>query len=166
MLVTLLATTCFAAFDDNSTHATALQGQMQGQAQGQGQGQIAAQGQLGEVTTTDNSETKAYAVSYPALSGGEGISQANAYSLFGGLGLSNTEKYKVYITQIQAIEAISLLTQAEKTDLVKQLVNKMVKSNKTQRILGIGPETSGRNLFNLFGILSWDSFWKDGEAQE
>lgn len=156
------------------------QGQQQGQAQGQGQGQaqgqaaIAAQGQIqgnlgiqrgndvANSVKVEGDNVKTYAVSYPALSGGEGVSQANAYSLFGGLGLSNTEKYKAIITQIQAIEASSLDAEL-KDELVKDLVMDMVDSNKKQRFLGLFWETSGRNLLNLFGILSWDSFWKDGQ---
>lgn len=173
-IVGLITGSVFAMLDDNSTNQNQgqLQGQGQGQAQGQGQGQaqaaIAAQGQIavGEADQSvsvdgDNTSVKSYAVSYPALSGGEGVSQANAYSIFGGLGLSNTEKYKVYITQIQAIEASATLPNSVKADLVLKLVDKMVATNKTQRLLGIGPEVSGRNLLNLFGILSWDSWWKD-----
>jgi len=157
------------------------QGQLQGQAQGQGQGQaqgqaaIAAQGQIqgnlgiqrGNDVSTDvnisGDESKTYAVSYPALSGGEGVSQANAYSIFGGLGLSNTEEYKLMITQIQAIEASQSISAEAKTAMVEKLFAKMMESNKKKRFLGLFWETSGRNLSNLFGILSWDSFWKEGQ---
>jgi hypothetical protein len=153
------------------------QGQLQGQAQGQGQGQaqaaIAAQGQIqGNLgiqkgNTTDvkveGDNVKTYAVSYPALSGGEGVSQANAYSIMGGLGLSNTEEYKLLITQIQAIEAIQSLDVETKAEIVADLVDKLVESNKAQRFLGMFWRTSGRNLSNLFGILSWDSFWKEDQ---
>lgn len=157
------------------------QGQLQGQAQGQGQGQaqgqaaIAAQGQIqGNLgiqkgnttdvkTNVEGDDVKTYANAWPSLSGGEGVSQANAYSIFGGLGLSSTEKYKAIITQIQAIEASKALNQETKAELVEKLVQDMVDSNKTKRFLGLFWETSGRNLSNLFGVLSWDSFWKDGQ---
>jgi hypothetical protein len=163
------------------------QGQLQGQAQGQGQGQaqgqaaIAAQGQIGineqiqgnlgiqkgnDVSTDVNVEGDSgdtYANAWPSLSGGEGVSQANAYSVFGGLGLSNTEPYKAYITQIQAIEASKALDTETKAVLVGKLVDKMVESNKDKRFLGLFWKTSGRNLSNLFGILAFDSFWKEDQ---
>lgn len=146
-----------------------LQGQAQGQGQMQGQAAIAAQGQVqGQASIQGNQqntseENKTYANAWPSVTGGEGVSQANAYSIFGGLGLSSTEPYKKYIVQIQAIEASQTLTSEEKKVLVEKLVNKMIDSNKTQRLLAIGPETSGRNLLNLFGLLSIDSFWKEGQ---
>ena len=158
--------------NDNSQQQGQAQGQLQGQLQGQaqGQGQIAAQGQgqLGVVKTEtsvdgDDVKTKVYANSWPALSGGEGVSQANAYSVFGGLGLSQTEAYKAYITQIQAIEASSVLSAEKKAEYVAILAEKMIKTNRTKRLLGIGPEVSGRNLLNLFGLLSWDSVWADNQ---
>lgn len=166
-LIMLLAVPCFAASNHNNSQLQAQQqGQLQGQAQGQAQAAVAAQGQIanGDVSVAgDETKVKSYAVAYPSLSGGEGISQANAYSIFGGLGLSNTEKYKTYITQIQAIEASQILSADQKKVMVDELATKMLKSNKAQRWLGIGFETSGRNLINLFGILSWDSFWADGQ---
>lgn len=178
VFVFVFATSAFALLDDNSTNQGQAQGQgqgqLQGQAQGQGQGQ--AQGQVGlnlqgqgqvangtVATSVSGDENKTYAVSYPSLSGGEGVSQANAYSIFGGLGLSNTEKYKALITQIQAIEAMQALTADQKKVLVEKLVNKMVESNKTKRFLGLFWETSGRDLGNLLGLLSFDSFWKEGQ---
>ena len=157
------------------------QGQLQGQAQGQGQGQaqgqaaIAAQGQIQgnlgiqkgnstEVETKiEGDKNKTYANAWPALSGGEGVSQANAYSIFGGLGVSATEEYKSIITQIQAIEAIQALDPEMKAELIQILVNKMMDTNKDKRFLGLFWKTSGRNLLNLFGLLSCDSFWKDGQ---
>jgi len=152
------------------------QGQLQGQAQGQGQGQaqaaIAAQGQVqgnlgiqrgNDVSTDVNVEGDSgdtYAVSYPALSGGEGVSQANIYSIFGGVGLSDTENYKALITQIQAIEAITTLDPEKKAELVDELVGLLMDTHKDKRFLGVLWKTSGRNLLNVFGILSFDSFWK------
>ena len=145
-----------------------LQKQVQGQAQAavavQGQGQLGIVGQSAENDQTTNvggDTNKTTANAWPGLSGGEGVSQANAYSVFGGLGLSNTEAYRKYIVQIQAIEASQLLTDTDKKTMVKYLFYKMMDTNKTQRLLGILWETSGRNLSNLFGILSWDSFWRD-----
>jgi len=186
LAIALVATPAFALLDDNSTNQGQAQGQgqgqLQGQAQGQGQGQgqmqgqaaIAAQGQLGIVGQKatndqavtvggDSNENKTYAVSYPSLSGGEGVSQANAYSIFGGLGLSSTEQYKALITQVQAVEAMKSLTNEEKKVIVDALVAKMVESNKDKRFLGLFWKTSGRDLGNMLGLLSWDSFWKEGQ---
>lgn len=173
-MLLLLAIPAFAVLDENNTNQN--QGQLQGQGQGQMQGQAAiaaqAQGQLGVVgqeaendqnTSIGGDENKTYANAWPGLSGGEGISQANAYSIFGGLGLSSTEKYKVYITQIQAIEASASLNDSEKQSMTSQLFAKMMDTNKKQRFLGLFWETSGRNALNLFGILSWDSFWSEGQ---
>jgi len=176
----LTGSMAWALFDDNSTDQDQsqgqgqlqgqAQGQLQGQAQGQAQAAIAAQGQLqGQSATQGNTQniggdsTKAYANAWPSLSGGEGVSQANAYSVFGGLGLSNTEPYKAYITQIQAIEASTVLDAETKQIYVSLLTQKMYKENKKQRFLGLFWETSGRNLLNLFGVLSWDSFWAEGQ---
>lgn len=168
----LIATNSFAALNEQDQDQSQTNRQKQGQ--GQAQAAIAAQGQLqgnlgiqrgNDVSTKvkvqgDTYESEAYAVSYPSLSGGEGVSQANAYSIFGGLGLSNTEQYKAIITQIQAIEASQSLHADFKAELVEGLVRDMVELNKDKRFLGLFWKTSGRNLSNLFGILSWDSFWK------
>jgi len=147
-----------------------LQDQDQRQAQGQAQAAVAAQGQVqdqvanGSVSVGgDSNKNKTYAASYPNLTGGEGVSQANAYSVFGGLGLSNTEAYKKYLVQMQAIEASQILTAEEKAALTKELIAKLMQTNKKQRLLGIFCETSGRNLLNLFGILSWDSMWNEDQ---
>jgi len=184
----LVCTSAYAMLDDNSTNqlqgqlaeggdATQGQGQLQGQTQGQGQGQaqgqaaIAAQGQVqgnlgiqeGNDVKVEGDDVETYANAWPSLSGGEGVSQANAYSIFGGLGVSATEEYKAIITQIQAIEASQTLDSEMKAELVKKLVDRMMDTNKDKRFLGLFWKTSGRNLGNLFGLLSWDSFWKDGQ---
>lgn len=164
VVLALTVTPAWALFDDNSTELEQAQRQLQGQAQGQLQGQaaIAAQGQANS-QAIGGDETKTYANAWPSLSGQEGVSQANAYSIFGGLGLSSTEPYKAYITQIQAIEASTVLTPEDKALYVNMLVHKMYKANKKQRFLGLFWETSGRNALNLFGLLSWDSFWAEGQ---
>lgn len=165
-------------FNSNSNKNTNTQGQVQGQAQSQKasstalSGSAAIQGQLGIVGQSASNDqsvnvggdtNKTYANAWPSLSGGEGVSQGNAYSMFGGIGLSNTEKYKVYITEIQAVEASKVLTDAEKATMVKTLYQKMLDTNKKQRFLGLFWETSGKNLSNLMGLLAWDSFWKEGQ---
>jgi hypothetical protein len=29
--------------------------------------------------------------------------------------------------------------------------------------MSFGPEQHSKNLFNMFGLLSWDSFWAEGQ---
>ncbi len=126
---------------------------------------IQANGQESEQSSSQSQsheeKNRNYANAWPALSGQEGVSQANAYSVFGGIGLSNTEPYKRYIVQIQAIEASQTLTASEKQLMTSKLFDRMMDTNKKQRFLGLFWETSGRNLMNGFGLLAWDSFWQD-----
>jgi hypothetical protein len=155
------------------------QGQLQGQGQGQGQAQAATaiQGQLGIVgqkqgneqkTTVEGDSTKVYANSWPSVTGAEGVSSGNAATIFGSLGLSQTEKYKKIMPQLQAVSALvkeGMITPEEGRAIIKPMVEKLIRTNKTQRLLGILWETDGRNLLNGFGILAWDSVWKDGPPQ-
>ena len=166
LLTLIMATPVLAAppfiglGDDNSTN------QYQGQAQGQAQTTVSEQGQTANGSVSvggDTEKNRAYAVSYPSLSGGEGVSQANAFSVFGGVGLSGTETYKKLIIQMQAVEASQTISPEDKKDLVEHLAGRMMDTNKKQRFFGFFWETSGRNLMNLFGILAWDSFWKEDQ---
>lgn len=137
--------------------------QAQGQLQGQVQGQIAQ----GEVSVTGDTN-KVFANSWPSVTGAEGVSSGNAATIFGSLGLSQTEKYKKIMPQLQAVSALvkdGMLTPEEGRAIIQPMVEKLVRTNKTQRLLGILWETDGRNLLNGFGILAWDSVWKDGPAQ-
>ena len=143
------------------------QGQLQGQtqeaiaAQGQGQGQIA----VGEVNVQDNSEYKSTAIAFPSTGATEGVASANASYMFGNLGLSDTEVYKKGAYIIQTILAIpnNILNEEAKAAIVNDVVTKMLKSVKPRRLLGIGPEQHSKNLVNLFGLLSFDSVWADGQ---
>lgn len=152
------------------------QGQLQGQAQGQGQGQmqgqaaIAAQGQIGEVSTDvsineEDSDKAPDAIAFPTQGATEGVASANASYMFGNLGLSDTEMYKKGTFIIQTVLAIpeDVLSKAEKTEIVKTVIGKMMKSIRSRRLLGIGPEQHSKNLVNIFGLLSLDSFWADGQ---
>lgn len=118
----------------------------------------------GNSISTSGDKNKSYANAWPSMGGEDGVSQGNIYSIFGGVGLSQTEDYKKYIEQIQVIAAMKvsgLISGRTAENKANRLLDKMMKSNKKQRFLGVGFETSGRNLINFFGILSWDSFWKD-----
>lgn len=132
----------------------------------QGQGQQ----QSGTNTTNDSSGSgnKAYAVAYPAVTGTVGNSTGNAGSIFGNLTISNTEKYKQIQEIIQTVNAEMAAGAIDKTTgqtIIDALNTKLLGTVKTQRVLGILWETSGKNLSNLMGFLTWDSFWKDGDAQ-
>lgn len=136
--------------------------QAQGQLQGQLQGQVAN----GKVETNVTGDTnKVYANSWPSINGVEGVSSGTASTIFGSLGLSSTEAYKKLIPQIQAIAAIdpSIMNNDEKKVVIQELVLKMKEANRKQRLLGVGPEITGRSLINLFGILSWDSIWDENQ---
>lgn len=170
---------------DNGGNQEQIQGQAQGQLQGQAQGQLqgqaqaatAIQGQLGIVgqankqATSQNvavggDTTKVYSASYPAVGATEGVSSGTASSLFGSLGLANTEQYKKLMPQIQVISALTkegFLTQEEGQERIDNLVRRMIRSNKTQRFLGIFWETDTKSIMNLLGLLSWDSIWDEGQ---
>jgi len=153
------------------------QGQAQGQGQMQGQAAIAAQGQgqMGivdqgnaQAVNVEGDESKYLSNSWPAISGSVGVSQAQAYSIFGGLGVSSSEEYKVAIEKLQVIhqlKTLGYLTEDEALAEVKKVYAEMQYATKTKRVLGIFCKTSGRNLLNGLGLLSWDSFWKEGEPK-
>jgi hypothetical protein len=143
------------------------QGQDQGQLQGQAQAAIAAQGQiaLGKVNVEDNSTYEATSIAFPDTGATEGVASANASYMFGNLGLSDTEMYKKGSHIIQTVLAIpdDVLSRGEKRAIVNDVVSKMQKSVRPRRLLGIGPEQHSKNLINLFGLLSFDSVWADGQ---
>lgn len=183
LALVLLAAPAFAVLDDNSNHNTQgqLQGQQQGQGQAQGQGQgqlqgqaqaaIAAQGQgqgqiaVGKVDVQDNSKTETTAIAFPSTGATEGVASANASYMFGNLGLSDTEMYKKGAHIIQTVLAVpdNIIEPELKAAIVKDVISKMRESIRPRRLLGIGPEQHSKNLINLFGLLSFDSVWADGQ---
>ena len=192
VMVFVLSGSAFALLDtinnrNNSPEATAnasalqgqnqnqgqAQGQLQGQLQGQGQLQTATaiQGQLGIVGQANKQSVsvggdKIYSASYPAVGATEGVSSGTASSLFGSLGLANTEQYKKLMPQIQVISALikeKLISEEDGQAKIDYLVRRMIRSNKTQRFLGIFWETDTKSIMNLLGLLSWDSIWDEGQ---
>lgn len=185
LLAFVLLGTAYALLDDNSTNATAdataVQGQIginksvnvnknkniginkqqQGQLQGQQQGQVA----VGKVEVSDNSSSKTTAIAFPSTGATEGVASANASYMFGNLGLSDTEIYKKGGYIIQTVLAIpdEYLSKPAKAEIIATVINKMMKSVKPRRLLAIGPEQHSKNLLNLFGLISLDSFWADGQ---
>jgi hypothetical protein len=143
------------------SNSTSIQGQQQGQLQGQLQNQVAN----GEVTVVGDTQ-KVYANSWPSIGGAEGVSSGTASSIFGSLGMSNTEMYKKIVPQIQVVTALmkeEIISKETGTKIIDSLVEKMLKANKTQRLLGVFCESESKSLFNFLGLLSWDSFWTDGQ---
>ena len=138
------------------------QGQTQGQGQGQGQGQFA----VGKVNVEDNSEYKSYAFSPPAIHAQKGTSSANMYSIFGGIGLSQTEEYTIAIEKIAVIErmeALGYLTKEEAIEEARETFEELDSASQPKRVLGIFGKTRGRHLLNLMGLISFDSFYKEGQ---
>jgi len=85
--------------------------------------------------------------------------------LFGSLGLSDTEMYKKGIATIQTVLAVpdEIITKDEKKVLVNKVIEKMMGSIRAKRLIGIGPEQHSKNLLNLFGVLTFDSMWDEGQ---
>ena len=164
------------ANSNSSSHSNSSSSVRNNVSNKQAQGQLQAQGQQNSQisspsnTTSDNSGSgnKAYAVAYPSITGEVGNSTGNAGSIFGNFSISNTEKYKQVEQIIQVINAEITAGAIDKSVgqyMIDALNSKLLGTVKTQRVLGILWETSGKNLSNLMGLLTWDSFWKDGTKQ-
>ena len=149
--------------NENRNSNVGVNKQQQGQLQGQLQGQ--KQTAVGKVEVTDNSETKTTAIAFPSVAAAEGTNSASATYLFGSLGKANTETYKRVIPEIQTVLAIpdAIMSNEMKKDIITTLVKKMTDANRTQRLLGVLWEDNSKNLLNLFGLLTWDSFWAEGQ---
>lgn len=148
------------------------QAQQQGQLQGQDQGQLQGQGQVsvGKVKVNtevinEDSDNAPDAIAFPAVAATEGVQSGTLSYLFGSLGKADTELYKKAATQIQVILAIpdEYIGQEEKAQLISDLINKMKKSNRTQRFLGFLWEDNSKSILNLNGLLTWGSVWAEGQ---
>ena len=186
------ATNAHALFDDESINQTQGQAQLQGQAQGQGQianggnsnqsqkafGGSAKQGQAqgnfgvqkGNDTNTsttvkgDSNDFNAYSFSAPSLSATEGVGEANLYSIFGGIGIANTEEYKVAIEMINTaylMKKFGFFTDEEARDAGKYAYAKLVDAAEDKRVLGILWKTRGKHLLNLFGLAATEDLRHD-----
>ena len=156
----LFCTTAYAAFDTNNA-------QEQGQLQGQAQSAVAVQGQAQKASNDqavsvggDSEETKVYANTWPAIHGDQGSSNMNAYSIFGGVGFTETKEYRVCIEKMQVIENLGKSGVLTKEEVVNESLSaweQLKKSTRPERWLGFGFRSSGRNLLNVLGLLSWPS---------
>jgi hypothetical protein len=134
----------------------------------QGQAQLQGQGQQSSNTNSTGNDNKVYANAWPSVTPAEGTSSGTASSIFGSLGIADTEKYKKIQVILQTLSAevqAGLITQSQAQSLATDLNVKLLGTVKTQRVLGILWETSGKNLGNVLGLLTFDSFWKDGSKQ-
>jgi len=137
------------------------------QGQDQNQGQKQAQGQANKIAIDDNSDYEAYAFSPPAIHAQKGTESGNMYSIFGGVGLSTTEDYTVAIEKLATIERMlgaGFMTEEEALVEAKQTYKELDEASQPKRWLGIFGQTRGRSLLNVFGLLSWDSWYKEGQT--
>lgn len=146
------------------------QGQGQGQAQGQGQGQAQAavaaqqQGQANVQGTDvnvggDTFDTTTYVMTAPDTIANEGQTAFSGYSIFGGLNLVETEEAKGCMERIVLIDQMQksgLMSKEQALDEAQLAFKQLKDAQRTKRILSFGPRTTGRHIFNAFGILSTD----------
>lgn len=154
----------------SSSSARSNQNQNQGQLQGQMQGQIAAQAN-GQTMTNNVSENhkfmEADANAWPGINGEKGTNNFNGYSIFGGVGISQTAEYQIAIDKLATIKVMEVngyLSPEEAKAEAKAAYAQLKYATKDKRMLGILWKSTGRNLLNGFGLLTWDSFWTEGGA--
>lgn len=172
LFLVLVTTSSYASFDTNNTQEQGqeqgqLQGQAQGQIQGQAQAAVSLQGQAQQAANDqavsvggESNETKVYANSWPTTNGDQGSSNMNAYSIFGGIGITETKEYRVCIEKLQVIENLGKTGVLSQDQVVSESLTaweQLKKSTRPQRWLGFGWRTSGRDLLNGMGLLSWPS---------
>ena len=165
----------------NSDYNSNRQGQMQGQDQDQKQGQAQAQeanntqgqssmqGQAQDASNSqgqsntisiDGDEVNSYSFAPPALNAQKGTEATNAYSIFGGVGFSQTEEYTVTIEKISVIERmekLGYLSAEEARAEARYAFAQLKDATKPKRVLGFLWKTRGRHLGNVLGLLSMDS---------
>ena len=153
--------------NENRNTNTNLLGNDQDQGQDQKQAMGQAQGNANKIDINDNSEYRSYAFSPPAIHAQKGTSSANMYSIFGGVGLSQTEEYTIAIEKIAVIERLQVLgylTPEEARAEARATYAQLDSATQPKRILSVLGKTRGRHLLNLLGLLSWDSFWAEGQV--
>ena len=132
------------------------------QKQKQAMGQVA----VGKVEVVDNSEYKSYSFAPPAIHAQKGTSSANMYSIFGGVGVSQTEEYTIAIEKlavIERMEGLGYITKEEAIAEARQTFAELDSASQPKRVFGIFGKTRGRHLLNGLGLLAWDSFYKEGQ---
>jgi hypothetical protein len=182
LIVGLMPLSAYALNDHNNSQGQnqgqnqgqdQLQAQLQGQRQGQMQGQLALavqgqaqkvqnQGNQGQAENNVNFEDRLQLPTHVALAAAEGTDTAQMS--IGGLTLSDTAPHVIAQTKmtiiVQALESKLIDEETAKAQVLKMLDELNVQT-KPKRLVGWGPRTSGKHLFNLFGIIATDSYRKE-----
>jgi len=167
LIICLFATSALAGIQGQGQIGINKQGQAQGQIginkQGQKQGQGQIQGNLGiqkgNTTSVTGDDYEAYAFTAPSLSANKGVSELNAYSIMGGIGVSNTEEWQVAfekIVLIQNLEAMKYLDHDSAQLEALETYEQIKESTRPKRVLGFLWKTRGRHLGNLMGLIAMD----------
>jgi len=144
-----------------SQDATAVQGQ--GQAMGQAQGNVGIQEGNDVNVAVEGDDYDSYAFAAPAMNAEKGTSPLNAYSVFGGVGVSQTEDYVVCVEKIATVERLQKAGYIDATRAKVEALEafeQMKHATRPKRLLCFGPKTTGRHLLNVFGILNWEDGYK------
>lgn len=149
------------------------QGQGQGQEQGQAQAAVAVQGQAQKTkqanaqnVNVNGDELNTYVMTAPNTVAGDGQTAAAAYSIFGGVNVSESDEYKVCIEKIRILsqmEAAGLITKEEAIDEAQLVYKQLKASTRPKRVLGILWKTRGRHILNGLGLFACDDFWAVGK---
>lgn len=144
--------------DYNSNNQSQSQSNMQGQVQG-------------NVNKTNNSdsvnvegdETEVLSYGAGSLTITSGTSGLNAGTPFGSIAIGNTERFIILATKNAMISEqlrVGVVDAATAKVEADQVLEQMSEECLPNRFCGFGYKTSGCNLSNLFGILSWKSMRK------
>lgn len=109
-------------------------------------------------------KTTLYAYSAPGLAPQVGVESLQLNSVFGGIAVSNSEDYVKDMGRVGLVSKVyeqGLITKDEARNEVNQSLKRLKGSTGPKRLLGVGPVTRGKHLFNLFGLLATDSWRED-----
>lgn len=135
MLVLGLGVNAYALLDDNSEHS------------------------LDQDQRAQIEEGNVYVMQAPPLNAEKGQSNLNAYSILGGIGISQTEGYQ------KCIEKLTIISQMQKAGYfskeeaefeAREAFQQLKNLTKEERWLGLFWRTGGgRNVVNGLGLLDW-----------
>jgi hypothetical protein len=117
----------------------------------------------------EGDELNSWAFAAPAMNAEKGTSPLNAYSIFGGIGVSETEEYSVCVEKIAVIErlmGLGFLTQEEAKIEALKAFAQMKDATKPKRFMGFLWKTRGRHLLNGLGLLATDSWIDEDKTAE
>lgn len=105
-----------------------------------------------------------YSYGAPSLSPALGTEALQLHSIFGGISVSNTEDYAVQIAELNTLSDLvkaEIITASEAREAALHSIKRLHWSSRPKRLLGVGPKSRGKHLFNLFGLLATDSYRED-----